>query len=236
MNYTKLLTTESELRAVPVQSTRTYTAIPHGKVIDDVRYFTLKAGFRILEETYKQCNFGAIAQGEYRIQHIDDEDMGLQMIWQNSTNKQVSFKFALGAQVFICGNGMVFGDQGAFKRKHKGIADIFTYNKMEEIIGNSGEAFENMISVKEQLKGIELSRELQSSFLGQLYAQEEVLSISQVKIVKDQMDEPSFDYGTAQNNAWTFMQHCTHSFKEITPRVYLPKQIELTNFFQEKVL
>jgi hypothetical protein len=103
---------------------------------------------------------------------------------------------------------------------------------MERIIGECGNLFENMIYVKNQMKDIELTRELQSSFLGRLYANEEILTITQAGIVKKEMDNPSFDYGDS-NTAWSFYQHCTHSFKTVTPRTYLPNQIKLTNFFQK---
>lgn len=235
MNSLSLYSTEQFLRSIPVESTRTYTAIPHGKVIDDIKRFTSKAGFTITRETYKQCNDGKIAQGDYTIHSVSDPDMCLQLSWQNSTNKQVSFKAAIGSFVFLCQNGCVFGDMGAFKKIHKGSADIEAYNLLEQIIGDAGESFQEMIKVKEALKEVELSKQFQAAFLGRLYAEKEILTITQMGIVKDEMDKPSFDYGVT-DTAWNLYQHCTHSFKGITPRTYLPKQIELTRFFQEEIL
>jgi hypothetical protein len=130
---------------------------------------------------------------------------------------------------------MVFGDMGAFKKIHKGSADIDTYNLLEQIIGESGNSFQEMIKVKEQFKEVELSKSFQAAFLGRLWAEQEILTITQAGIVKREIDEPSFDYGVT-DTAWNLYQHCTHSFKEITPRTYLPKQIELTKFFQEEIL
>jgi hypothetical protein len=235
MNSATILCGEDFLRAIPVESTRTYTAIPHGKVIDDVRFFLNKNGLHIKDERYTQCADGKIAQGNYTIYGVRDPDMCLQLAWQNSTNKQVSFKLAVGTTVFVCTNSAVWGDLGAFKRIHKGDADSDSYNQIERLIGDSGELFMQMVKDKDVLKEIEISKTVQAELIGRMFLEEEILTMTQLGIIKREIENPSFDYG-CPGSVWELYQHCTHSFKEITPRSWMTQQMNCNKFIREIAL
>ena len=229
MNSATLYCGEDLLRSVPVESTRTYTAIPHGKVIDDVRFFLQKAGLRIKSENYTQCSDGKIAQGNYVISNVEDPEMALQFVWQNSTNKQVSFKAALGTHVFVCSNGCVWGDMGSFKRIHKGSADSDSYKEIERLIGEASDLFGYMIEDKNKMKEVVISKTIQAELLGRMFIEEEIITMTQLGIIKREIENPSFNYG-CEGSLWELYQHCTHSFKEIPPRNWMSNQIKCNEF------
>jgi len=229
MNSATLYCGEDLLRNVPVESTRTYTAIPHGKIIDDARFFLQKAGLKIKSESYTQCSDGKIAQGNYVLSNVADPDMALQFTWQNSTNKQVSFKAAIGTTVFVCTNGCVWGDMGAFKRIHKGTADQDSYNHMERMLGEAGSMFDRMVEDKEKMKNYDLSNKVRAELLGHMLFEEEMITLTQAGIIKKEIENPSFNYD-CPNSLWELYQYCTHSFKEITPRTWMTNQIKCNNF------
>ena len=101
--------------SVPVQ-TRTYKPVSHSSLIDLTLNSIEKAGFVLDKETYSSARDGSIANGRFSISNVADSEMQLQIGWQNSYNKQLTLKFAIGTRILVCQNGCVSGDFGAFKR------------------------------------------------------------------------------------------------------------------------
>jgi hypothetical protein len=234
MNKLRHSTTEDFLRTIQVESTKTYSAITHGKIIDTVKESLYKQGITLLNEDYMECQEGKIAQGNYTI-GIEDGEMALQIAWQNSTNKQVSFKYALGSFVFVCTNSAVSGDMQAFRKIHKGNANIESFEFIQKGLGSLGDYFENMVLDREKMKAVPMDLSVQAKLVGSLLVKEKIINLTQVGIISREIENPSFDYG-ADNSLWQFYQHCTHSFKEVSPRSYIPKQLELSKYLQEVYL
>ncbi len=234
MNKLRHSTTEDFLRTIQVESTKTYAAIPHGQIIDTVKESLYKQGITLLSESYMECNEGKIAQGNYTV-GIEDGEMALQIAWQNSTNKQVSFKYALGSYVFVCTNSAVSGDMAAFRKIHKGNANLESVNFIEKGLGELGGYFQNMVTEREQMKKVPMGLSVQAELVGKLLVEQEIINLTQVGIINREIKNPSFDYG-ADDSLWQFYQHCTHSFKEVSPRSYIPKQLELSKYLQEVYL
>ena len=121
-NFTKELLLTTPLP----QETNSYKPISHEQLIDLTLSGIEKSGFKLETELYSSAQEGNIANGRYTISNVADDEMQLQIGWQNSYNKQLTLKFALGTQIIICKNGMVSGDFGAFKKKHVGEIQTFT--------------------------------------------------------------------------------------------------------------
>jgi hypothetical protein len=85
---------------IPTQ-TRTYKPVSHEQLIDLTLNGVEKAGFKINKETYTSAQEGQIANARYSIQNVADNEMSLEIGWQNSYNKTLSLKFAIGAHIFI---------------------------------------------------------------------------------------------------------------------------------------
>ena len=86
--------------AVP-QQTRTYKPVSHGQLIDLTLDGIEKAGFKLDKEMYSAAVDGKIANGRFTISNVQDSEMTLMIGWQNSYNKMLSLKFAIGAHIFI---------------------------------------------------------------------------------------------------------------------------------------
>ena len=228
MNKLRHSTTEDFLRTIQVESTKTYSAIPHGKIIDTVKESLYKQGITLLQEDYMECNDGKIAQGNYTL-GIKDNEMALKIAWQNSTNKEVSFKYTLGNFIFVCTNGCISGDMQAFKKIHKGNANIESFEFIQRGLGSLSDYFESMVSDREKMKKVPMDLSVQAKLVGSLLIEEKIINLTQVGIISREIENPSFDYG-ADNSLWQFYQHCTHSFKEVSPRSYIPKQLELSKY------
>ena len=86
------------------------------------------------------------------------------------------------------------------------------------------------------MRKIFLSKKEQSELVGRLFLDNEIIDASQVSCIKAEMKEPSFDYNADLNNAWTFYNHVTHSFKKSHPRTWMSDQIKFHEFMTAELL
>jgi hypothetical protein len=81
------------------------------------------------------------------------------------------------------------------------------------------------------LKQTRLSKRDQSSIIGQLYADKEILTLTQLAQVKREMTTPSHSYNADPNSAWSLYNHITLALKESHPLTFLNDHQEVHNFF-----
>jgi hypothetical protein len=210
---------------------KSYTVISHGTVIDEARARLSSAGFTITNELYKTTISGDVAQGIYHLKSGNDPDMGLMFVWSNSYNKTMAFKCAIGAQVFICMNGVVSGNLGSYRRRHSGSALSDLTTSMQEQIANASTYYDDLIKDKEMLKDITLTTRQKGSILGRLFAENEILTLTQVGIVKREIDKPSFSYSSNPDSAWDMYNHITLALKDSHPMSYLSDHQRVHSFF-----
>ena len=224
--------TEQHLRnsALPSHGKR-YTVIPHGFIIDETRRELAAAGFSIDKEMYKTSLDGQIAQGIYHINYGNDADMGLMFAWSNSYNKMMRFKCAIGAQVFVCMNGVVSGDLANYKRKHTGSALIDVTNSIQFQISKAKEYYNNLVADKEMLKQVLLTKSQQGATVGRLLIEQEILTLTQVGMVQREIDKPTHSYSNNPNSAWDLYNHITLALKDSHPLNYLSDHQKVHTFF-----
>jgi len=225
--------TEDRLRAIPLPTHGgQYAVVPHGTIIDETKQQLISAGFEIEKELYKTSLDGQIAQGVYHLKYGNDADMGLMFAWSNSYNKQQRFKCAAGAQVFICMNGVVSGDMSNFNRKHMGknaMQDVVA--SIQNQIANAKTYFDNLVTDKNMLKNIILTPRDKGRILGELFANDEILTLTQVGIVKRELDKPTHTYNADANSAWTMYNHITYALEESHPGHYIGDHQKVHQYF-----
>ena len=235
--------TEMDLCNAPLPTHKdTYTVIPHSLIINQTNALLQKFKLRVKSKVYK-CNANAkVAQGIYYLepqnvglQKIDDE-LGLMFAWTNSYDKSVRFQCGIGAYVFVCNNGMIHGDMATYSRKHTGTADIEAKMQLQAQIQNASKHFNQLLRDRDLFRSYKLSSKEQAELLGRLYAEEEILDISQVVIAKKEMDKPSYNYNCDLENAWTFYNNITHALKTSHPRNWMSDQQEFHKFMTSELL
>jgi hypothetical protein len=224
-------TTLEDLVAVKLpEQTKRYKPVSHGQLIDLTLNGIEKAGFKLDKQSYNWAGDGQVANGKYTISNIADREMQIQIAWQNSYNKQVSLKFAIGIQVFICANGMVNGDMGTFKRKHTGDVQEFTPQSITEYIKSAGDSFREMQIQRELMKQIELTKRQQGELIGRMIVEEGFISSSELNIIRKELQHPTHNYG-AENSLWELYQHTTFSLKETHPTNWMTDHMSAHSFF-----
>jgi hypothetical protein len=212
------------------QETRTYKPVTHQQLIDLTLESIHQAGFQLESERYSAARDGNVANGRYTIQNVADSEMQLQIGWQNSYDKTMSLKFAIGTHIFICQNGCVSGDYGAFKKAHRGEIQTFTPNAITEYIKQAGDAFRKIQADRETMKQIEVTKRTCAELIGRMIIEENIIESTQLNIIRGQMDNPSFDYG-APGSMWELYQHTTYAMKEVHPSLWMKNHINAHSFF-----
>lgn len=216
---------------VPVQ-TRTYKPVSHSSLIDLTLNSIEKAGFVLDKETYSSAVDGQIANGRFSISNVADSEMQLQIGWQNSYNKQLTLKFAIGTRILVCQNGCVSGDFGAFKKKHVGEIQTFTPNAIIDYIKGAGETFAIMQKQREQMKQVEITRRTKAELIGRMMLEEQFINSTQLNIISRELKAPTHDYG-AKDSVWELYNYTTFAMKETHPGMWMDNHIKAHKFFSD---
>ena len=227
-NTTKGLITSA---LVPAQ-TRTYKPIAHSQLIDLTLNGIQAAGFKLDKETYSSAKDGQIANGRFSISNVADSEMQLQIGWQNSYNRSMSLKFAIGTRILVCSNGCVSGDFGAFKKRHKGDIQDFTPGAITDYIKSAGDSFKIMQQQREQMKQVEITKRTKAELIGRMMIEEQFICSTQLNIITKELSNPTHDYG-AKDSLWELYNYTTFAMKETHPSQWMESHIKAHKFFNE---
>lgn len=232
----KILTVKDLLIKTPIpKATKSYSPVPHKEMINMTLEEIDKQGLSVTSEHYNIARDGRQGMGWYEVCSPDkDDEMTIRIGWHNSYDKSMPVRWAIGAHIFICGNGMVVGDIGAFKRKHTGGVLQEYLEQVHTYVSKTGEMFEGLKRDRDRMKEIEMSKRVQSELLGRMFFEESLITATQVGIIKKEMENPSYgDYG-APGSVWELYNHCTVAFKEEHPQLFLDRHIKHHKFFKEE--
>ena len=214
--------------------TRTYKPISHKKLAETTMNAIVEAGFNVGTEEYFSAREGLVANARYTISDIADEDMQLELGWQNSYDKTLSLKFAIGTRIMICENGCVSGNFGAFSKKHMGDIRTFAPHEMKEAIVSAAATFASMKDEKDAMKEIIINDRQKAELIGRLFLEKKIIGSTQLNIIKDEIAHPTHDY-MCPNSLWELYQYVTFSMKELHPRLWMDDHINVHQFFADYI-
>ena len=224
-------TTKGLLLNTPVPAqTRTYKPVSHGQLIDLTLNGIEKAGFILDKETYSAAVDGQIANGRFSISNVADSEMQLQIGWQNSYNKKLTLKFAIGTRIMVCSNGCVSGDYGAFKKKHVGEIQSFTPQAIGDYIKTAGDSFKMIQQQRDAMKQVEITKRVKAELIGRMIIEEQFISSTQLNIIQREMQSPTHDYN-APDSLWELYNYTTFAMKEVHPSLWMENHIQAHSFF-----
>ena len=218
------------LNAELPQQTKTYKPISHQQLMDLTLESIQSAGFELGTEIYSAAKNGNVANGRYTIKNVADNEMELQIGWQNSYDRSMSLKFAIGTRILICSNGSVSGDYGAFRKKHTGTVQEFTPSAITEYIKSAGDAFRKMQEERDVMKQIEITKRTKAELIGRMIIEEEFIQSTQLNIIEGELKHPTHDYG-APDSLWELYNYTTFAMKEIHPSFWMQHHQKAHSFF-----
>ena len=222
---------KSMIISAPIpEQTRTYKPVSHKELIDLTLESIHQAGFELDTESYSSAREGNVANGRFTIKNVADKEMKLEVGWQNSYDRSLSLKFAIGTRIIICQNGCVAGEYGAFKKKHRGNIQEFTPSAITEYIKGAGDVFKRMQDEREKMKQIEITMKTKAELIGRMMIEESIIQSTQLNIIAQELKAPTHDYG-APDSLWELYNHTTFAMKEIHPSLWMNQHIKAHNFF-----
>lgn len=232
-------TTKSWLESAPLPSHgASYTVVSHKEVINGVTSALSKGGFTIIRELYRANLNAKVAQGIYHLAHgsvKNDSEIGMMFAWTNSYDKSTRFQCGIGAQVFVCNNGLIHGDLATYGRKHTGTANAEIAQHIVSQVGLANHKFKQLVKDKDDMKKHNLDLTKQWELLGRLFGEEKLLDSQQISIVKSEIEKPSFNYGVDPDTAWMFYNNVTHALKKTHPRNWMDHQSKFHNFMMGEI-
>lgn len=225
--------TEDYLRKTRLPlATKSYTVISHGSIIDTLRTKLEDNGFNVKVELYKAEDAGDVAMGFIQIESDKDPDMGMTFNWTNSYNKKIRFGCSVGG--FIYDNEVPFissSNEASWLRKHTGTADVDAFSVMDAMIESANEHFDNIITMKNKFKSIIVSRKEYAKLIGLLYLDKKILTPTQVGVIRDEYDKPSFDYQD-KGTLWELYKMIMYSVSDNSPKKWYEQQMQISAYIQ----
>jgi len=227
-------TTKELLLNTPLPlETKSYKPVEHRQLIDLTLEGIALAGFNIEKERYTSAKDGNVANGRFSINTVSDNEMNLQIMWQNSYDKSLKLEFSIGAEVLVCGNGMVaFRTMDSFRKKHVGDIQTLAPSRIAEYIKNAGDIFQGLQGERDRMKNIEVTRREAAEYLGRLYIDNGILEATQLNIIKRELDKPTFDYKAA-GSLWELYNYTTFAIGGIHPQHWMEDHMAAHKFFSE---
>lgn len=231
MDKINRITSEEYLKSVGLPNvTKSYRPFSHGQLIDLTKEHLDKNNLCIKKETFLTVDDGALMTAKFQISSIEDNEMALTMMLQNSYNKKVTAKIACGFHVFVCSNSACVGDMGSLRRKHTGGITNIIPSTIASFTKRLGDYFEDMVKQREIMKEIEITKRITAELVGRMFVEDNIITSSQLNIINREIKNPSFDY-KADDTLWQLYQFTTSAMKEAHPLHWLDSHIDAHNFF-----
>lgn len=213
--------------------TKTYTPTSHGSIITRIEDMCEDNDLYIVDRSYQHDKDFHKVTGKYTL-NLKDDDIGCMIAFQNSYDKSLSVKFAVGASVFICSNGMVNGEH-TFKRKHTGTSDYDLNVFINDAIGSSVDNFEKTVNLRNDMKTVDISDNVLNELIGELFIKDDILRTEQLTFFRNEYNNPTYDYKVDKNNLWNIYNIFTDSIERKShPSLYFKQHKKVTEHIHNK--
>jgi len=213
-------------------ATSTYKPVSHKDMYEQTRDLLDKSGIIIDSEHMKSNEKGTQLITTMDIRHPGVEDIGMRIAYRNSYDKSMSVGYVAGANVWICSNGMMSGEL-SFKRKHTGSVVKDLKDTIIDTIEQLDDNFIKLYKHSNRMKEIELSKRATSELIGRFYIEEDLVTSTQLNIIKRQLDDPAYSEFSSPT-LWSLYNHATYAFKEASPMMYIKQHTKLHDFIESE--
>jgi hypothetical protein len=223
------------MNAVLPERTDSYTPIHHSTFISELNDELSNNGFRVgnnrvytNEDGRKLIGFVDVHNANTPIN--EERDVNMMIGYRNSYDKSMTIGLASGASVIICGNGVIMGDSLVFVRKHTGRVDQLLRDKIKEVVQGLESSFGRTNIEINIMKDFSLTRVQKAELLGRMYFDEELLTPTQLTVVKNELNESEHFRG---NTLWDLYNNVTEALKSSPPMRHISDHVHLHTFMAQ---
>lgn len=220
-------------QVVPAQ-TESYTPVSCQLIFKTVDQLVKEMNLTIIKEEFLLHGNGQKQRLRFFF-GVPNSEFVRELVIINSYDKSIALRAASGVTVIVCSNGTILGDIKIY-RKHTGTVDEEVENFLRDCFVNMLEIYQYAQETKDRYSNVHVDANDIGTILGRLFYEYGYLSSSQLNIVKNQFENPSFDYGVDENSLWAFYQHLTYALTREPANDYLENrrgiQEVIANFYQ----
>lgn len=231
----------AQLLKVPVPvATNTYAPISHEEIHNTILQEAKDNAFDI-DDIYVKSKVGKNCIVMYgltdTLSSYKDPEIGIRVGFKNSYDRTMSFGFALGSQVFICGNGMVSGEY-TIKKQHR-MKDVNIYAKelIHKYFTQVRAEHENNLIFAGELKKHQISEADAQRIIGELFINNKIINQSQLRCMAGEMynSEKFRNFGDCQEiTAWDLYNHGTEALKNSANINMFNRHIAYNDYFRQQ--
>lgn len=219
--------------------TATYSPVAHSDFLMLLTNKIRNNNMQVAGDRYYTNMQGTKLVGYYTINDTSpmehSNELGVQMMigFKNSYDKSMTAALAVGANVIICGNGIVYGDLVSFRRKHTGDIRNELITKMEEAVNSLRGSFGRLTLDIDNMKNRTLTTQERAEILGVMYFENNIVTPTQLSIVKNEIHNSKHFRG---DTAWDLYNNITEALKRSHPSRHIEDHVKLHRFMQETVM
>lgn len=226
--------TDIAMSALVPARTESYSPIPHSYFLTTIQDQLGNNGLQVKNNRIYTNHDGSKLVGFTTVNYVGmetDPEFGLEMMlgYKNSYDKSMAAALVAGLQVMICENGCIAGDMVRFKRKHTGNIQEELIEKTREAITAMTTGFSNLVLDIDIMKDYQLTQKQKAELLGVMYFEEEMVSPTQLSIIKKEMKESNHFRG---NTLWDLYNNVTESLKTSHPFTHIEDHQALHTFMR----
>ena len=120
-----------------------------------------------------------------------------------------------------------------YLRRHTGTVNQELHLKINNTINQLDDHFTTMLQHSEQMKNTSLSKDEMAKLLGRMFFQENLITPTQLNIIKREFEESQFE-SFREDNLWSLYNHVTFSLKEAHPLTYMRQHKDFHQFVERE--
>ena len=229
----------NQLLSVPTPpATNTYAPISHSEIHKAILAEANDNGFEvsgidIRSKTGKNCivMYGLID----KLSSCNDPEIGIRVGFKNSYDRTMSFGFALGSVVFICGNGMVSGEYTIKKQHRMKDVNIYAKDLIHEYFKQvRPEHMQNIVFANE-LKKQTVNENDAARIIGELFINNKIINQSQLRKMTNEMyNSEKFNNfnNSSEITAWDLYNHGTEVLKSAANVNHFNRHVSYNDYFR----
>ena len=227
--------TEDDIRAANVpQGTKSYVAVPHSRLIEEVRFNLPRFG---IQETRSRWALAKNGDRMFGVMNLDFPGIrrtnghGLTLGLRNSYDKSMSVGLVAGTNVFVCDN-LAFHGEIEMRRNHT--RNIFRDlpGMLYEMLERLGGYFQRNEAFVRNLQEAQLSQRDADHLLVES-VRRDILPVTKLPKVMHEYEEPTFEE-FKDRNAWSLFNAYTYVAKKTNPGAQIDDTVRLTRLFAEE--
>jgi len=220
----------------PPNETKTYKPVSHYEIQQMVFENIDKQSLMLRNEIYRKNKWGDVLVQVYQFDNRTNDFWGQQIAILNSYDKSRAVTIGIGANVYICMNGIVTGEY-TYKRRHTGSVLSDTKSFIEKSFYRLQEEQRNIGNFIEKAQKIYISKREVFVVLGEMFIEDNIINTVELNKVKKSLLTGEYGFNSIEDKitVWDMYNHVTNALKDASAANYINKHTKLHRYIESLI-